>query len=94
MLGAGSLLQVLLGLVVVLALIAGAAWASRRLNRLRLGAAGSGLRVLGGLAVGARERVVLVEVGGTQLLLGVAPGRVQALHVLATPLALPEEERK
>lgn len=88
-LGAGSLLQLVLGLGLVLALIGGAAWASRRFGRLPLGP-GNGLRVLGAVAVGARERVVLVEVGEAQLLLGVAPGRVQALHVLAKPLALPQ----
>lgn len=91
--GAGSVLQVFLGLGAVLALIGAAAWASRRFGRLPFGA-GQGLRVLGGLSVGTRERVVLIEVGGTQLLVGVAPGRVQALHVLETPLAVPEGDRK
>jgi len=36
--------------------------------------------------MGTRERVVLLQVGETQLLLGVAPGRVQTLHVLDKPL--------
>ena len=49
-------------------------------------AAGGGLRILGGLSMGARERVVLLQVGDTQLLVGVAPGRVQTLHVLEQPL--------
>ena len=44
------------------------------------------IRYLGGIAVGQRERVVLIEVGGTQLLIGVAPGRVEKLHKLDTPI--------
>ena len=36
--------------------------------------------------MGARERVVLIQVGKQQMLLGVAPGRVQTLHVLDEPL--------
>ena len=38
------------------------------------------LRVVAGAAVGQRERVVVVEVGSTWLVLGVAPGSVTALH--------------
>ena len=36
--------------------------------------------VIGGSAVGQRERVVLVEVADTWLVIGVAPGHVTALH--------------
>ena len=39
----------------------------------------AGLALIG---VGARERVVLVEVEGTWLVLGVAQGRVSLLHSL------------
>lgn len=77
--------QMTLGLVVVLALIFALAWAVRRFGRVQSLPADA-LRVLGGLSIGARERVVLVKVGNTQLLLGVAPGRVQTLHVLAEPI--------
>ncbi len=85
-LGVGSYLQMLLGLFIVLALIAALAWAARRMGRLQ-GGVGDGLRVLGGLSLGSRERVVLIQAGETQILLGVAPGRVQTLHVLEEPLA-------
>ncbi len=84
--GAGALAQVALALALVLALLGGAAWLLRRLGRIP-GAGAGAVRVLGGVALGARERLVLVEVGGTQLLLGVAPGRVQTLHVLERPVA-------
>ena len=75
----GSLL-VVLGLIVVLG------WLSRRLHRLAPGTRQRALRLVDALPVGARERIVLVEVGGQQLLVGLAPGRVQTLHVLDTPI--------
>ena len=80
-----NLWQLTLGMVAVLGLILGIAWLLKRSGRFQM-AAGGGLRVLGGLSMGARERVVLLQVGETQLLLGVSPGRVQALHVLEQPL--------
>lgn len=80
-----SLWQLTLGMVAVLGLIMGIAWLLKRSGRFQM-AAGGGLRVLGGLSMGTRERVVLLQVGETQLLLGVSPGRVQTLHVLEKPL--------
>jgi flagellar protein FliO/FliZ len=83
--GAGSILQLLFGLVLVIGAIFATAFLFRRFSRLPSGVAGS-LKVLAGLSVGTRERVVLVQVGDKQLLLGVAPGRVQTLHVLEQPI--------
>lgn len=73
-----GVLQMILGLLVVLAMLAGTLWVMKRLSAPR-GSASNLLRVVGGTAVGPRERVVLVEVGTNWLVLGVAPGRVSAL---------------
>jgi flagellar protein FliO/FliZ len=83
----GSLTQLTLSLIAVVALIVGLSWA---LKRLRFGAAkGSGtIAVLEELALGPRERIVLVRVGDSQVLLGVAPGSVVSLTPLAAPLAV------
>ena len=74
----GSLWQLLLGLAIVLALVIGSLWLLKKLVTQRGEAAGL-LRVVAGTAVGTRERGVIVEVGSTWLVLGVAPGRVSAL---------------
>jgi flagellar protein FliO/FliZ len=76
----GSMLQVILGLGLVLAVMAGSAWLLRRFGGLQRRPGGGGIRVIGGSAVGQRERVVLVEVADTWLVIGVAPGHVTALH--------------
>ncbi len=91
-LGAQRVVQMAIGLAVVTGLILAAAWLLRRVLGVRSGR-GAGMRVLGALSLGARERAVLVEVGSRQLLLGVAPGRVETLHVLEEPLAIGAEER-
>jgi flagellar protein FliO/FliZ len=75
----GSMLQVMLGLGLVLAIMAGGAWLLRRFGAMPRGGAGA-IKVIGGSAVGQRERVVLIEVNDTWLVVGVAPGHVTALH--------------
>jgi flagellar protein FliO/FliZ len=78
---AGSLFQVVIGLAAVLLLIAAAAWLARRMGVSQFGAS-SLLRVVSSAAVGTRERVVVVEVGESWLVVGVAPGSVNALMTL------------
>ncbi len=83
--GVASLGQVTFALALVLAAIFAAAWAVRRMRGF--GKTGTGtLDVIADLAVGQKERAVLIRVGKTQILLGVAPGRVSMLHVLAEPV--------
>lgn len=83
---AGYLLQLVAGLLLVLCLILAFAWLLKKSGRF--GGTGRGpVKVLGGLSLGARERLVLVQVGEQQLLLGVAPGRVQTLYVLPEAVA-------
>lgn len=79
-----SLLQVLFGLGMVLAAIGGTAWLLRKLAPGQVAASGA-LRVVGGVAVGPKERVVLVDVGETRLVLGVAPGHIATLHQMPRP---------
>ncbi len=91
-LGTGGLLQVLLSLGFVLLAIVGSAWALRRLGRLP-SPSGGVLKVVATRSLGPRERVVLLQVGEEQLLLGVAPGRVEKLHRLQQRVPeVPENE--
>lgn len=80
----GGVWQVFLGLAVVLAVIAGAAWLIKRFVPGQVGAGGV-LKLVGGVMVGPKERLVLVEVGETWLLLGVTAGQVNALHTMPKP---------
>jgi flagellar protein FliO/FliZ len=84
-----NLVQLTLGMLAVLLLLGGLAWLLRRSGRFTSGVHGA-LQILGGVSMGARERIVLLQVGKQQLLVGVAPGRIQTLHVLAEPLEVAE----
>jgi len=77
----GSVLQVILSLLLVLAAVVVVAWILKRINLPQQGA-GNALKVISGVAVGQRERIVLVEVNDTWLVVGVAPGQVNALHTM------------
>ena len=78
---AGNTTSMLLGLLAVLGAVVAAGWLARRFVP-RHPAAGNALRVVAGAAVGQRERVVVVEVNSTWIVVGVAPGSVRALHSL------------
>lgn len=75
---AGSLLQVIFGLLVVLGLLAGALWVLKRVGGGRL-AGGSVVKIVGGVSVGNRERVMVIEVADQWIVIGVAPGQVSKL---------------
>ncbi|MCP4994529.1 MAG: flagellar biosynthetic protein FliO [Gammaproteobacteria bacterium] len=80
-LNAGSMSGAVLGLLLVLALILGLGWLLKRYGRLPTAGKG-GISILGGVSLGTRERAVLLQVENTRILVGVAPGRVETLHVL------------
>lgn len=90
--GAGSLAQVTLSLILVLGAVFASAWLVRRFRNF--GRPGTGaIQIVADVALGTKERAVLIQVGAQQLLLGVAPGRVNTLHVLAEPVRTDDAQR-
>ena len=76
---AASLLRTMLGLIVVLAVMAAIAWLMKRVGPVARNGSAQALRIVGGVSVGSREKVVVLEVGGRWLVVGVAPGQVNAI---------------
>jgi flagellar protein FliO/FliZ len=87
--GAGGLASVTLALLVVLAAIFAVAWVARRVRGIG-NRVGTAIDVLADIPLGPKERAVLLKVGAEQILIGVAPGRVSALHVLRQPVEVPK----
>lgn len=85
----GSIAQVVISLVLVLVAIVLAAWFLKRINLPQHGP-GNMLKVISGVAVGQRERIVLIEVKDTWLVVGVAPGQVRTLHSMPKSELPPE----
>jgi flagellar protein FliO/FliZ len=81
-----EIVRVLISLLGVVALIFFVGWLGRRAQaRVRPG--GRKIRVIETMPVGIKERIMLLEVGGTQLLVGASPtGGLRTLHVLDTPV--------
>ena len=73
------------GLLLVVFLIITIAWLIRRLGGMPM-MGGQAMKVNTVLSVGAREKVVLVDIGEKQILLGVAPGRVSHLQSFDQPV--------
>lgn len=86
-----SFVQGLIGLVVVIALLLVTLYALRRYGGRLSGASTVGMKVLSGLSVGTRERILLVEVGDTWLVVGVTSSQVRTLHTMPKG-ALPDLE--
>jgi len=73
--------QIMLSLVLVLLIIFLAAWILRRYSRFP-GVADGNLKVIGALSVGQRERILLLQVGQEQILVGVTSSKITTLHQL------------
>ena len=78
---AGNLMQTILSLMLVLAMLAGLAWLLKRFGP-RAQAGAGGLRIVGALNLGGRERIMVVEVGDQWIVVGASPGRVNALATM------------
>ena len=77
-----AILQMLLGLALIIGLLFFGAFALRKLNGGK-GYGNSGpLRVVGGLMIGPRERIVMIEVGESWIVIGIVPGQIKTLHTL------------
>lgn len=79
------LLQTLTGLVFVVCMIFALGWLARRMNLTGL-QRNQHCRILATMPVSAREKVILVDIAGQQLLLGVAPGNITTLHAFDKPV--------
>lgn len=75
----GSFVQAMLGLSLIIALLFLFAFLARKF----LGGKGfgqGGMKLLGGVALGPRERIVLIEAGDQWLVVGIVPGQIRTLH--------------
>jgi flagellar protein FliO/FliZ len=78
---AGSLLQTIFALCVVLGLLACLAWFMKRYGP-KAAAGSAHVRLVGALNLGGRERIMVVEVGDQWIVVGASPGRVNALATM------------
>jgi flagellar protein FliO/FliZ len=80
---ASAYFSVLVSLLLILGGFVLVAWLVRRW--MPQGAQSGLVKVVGATAVGPRERVVVVEIDNTWLVLGVGGGQVRPLHAMDKP---------
>jgi len=90
MLGMAAFGKTALVLIVMVGLIVLCGWLLKRFGPGQAGGAGQTLKVVASRAVGAKERVVVVELDDTWLVLGVGGGQVTKLHERPAPEPAPE----
>jgi len=78
------------GLILVVAFIFILAWLVKRFNLTQHSQNGL-LRIAASLAVGTKDRIVLLQVGEEQILLGLSPGRIEKLHTLSNPIIIEDD---
>ena len=77
----GDVVQSMLALLVVLGALMAIVWFLKRMGLARTGGVGVA-RVVGGVSVGNRERVLVIEIADQWVVVGVGPGRVNALTTM------------
>ena len=87
----GQLAQLVIGLLLVIGLIFLLAWTMRRVQRFGP-SGGKVIKIVASQALSPRDRLVLVQVGNEQVLLGMSPGRITPLHTMAEPVHMPDAE--
>lgn len=80
-----SLIQVTVALMLMVGLILGLAWLMKRFAN-PLFQQQKHLRLIASLSLGVKEKIILVEVSGKQLVLGVTPQQITSLHVIDNPV--------
>lgn len=83
--------QMLLGLLVVIGLIFALAWGLRRVQQLAP-KGGQVIKLVATQTLGPRDRLVLVQVGEEQVLLGLTAGRITPLHVMKEPVQVQQTQ--
>lgn len=79
------LVDVTLALMGIIGLIFAISWFVKRFSQGSF-SANAHIKVISAMPLGTRERIVLIEAGGQQLLLGITSTNINTLHVFEAPI--------
>ena len=86
----GSIVQVFAGLSAVLLLFGTIVFVLKRMGNFSSNTGGK-MQVVDGVSVSARDRVLLIQVGEKQVLIGVSPSGISRITTFDEPVISPEE---
>ena len=87
--GGSELLSFAASLIVVVGMIVVLGWLYSR-SRLFSGGSNNAISIVASRALGSKERLLVIDVAGKQLLVGMTSSQVQTLHVFDEPVAVAE----
>ena len=87
-----GLLQILLGLIAVLALMGVAAWLFKKMGPVNTGNKIS-VKIVGGVSIGNRERIMVVEVADQWIVVGVTANQINTLSTMPKQEKLLDESQ-
>ena len=83
-------IQILISFVVVVAFIVLLAWLMRKTGRFGSGS-GQAIKIVSSMSLGMREKIMVLNVGGENIVVGIAPGQIRTLHILNSKLEINNE---
>lgn len=89
--GGRHLVSVILALLGIIVLIFALSWFVKRFGQGGF-AQNQHIKIIATMPLGTRERIVLIEAGGQQLLLGITAAAINTLHVFNEPIVTTERE--
>ena len=85
-------MQILISFLVVIGFILFIAWFMKRTGRLGYGS-GQIIKIKSSISLGMREKILIIEVANENIVVGVAPGQIRTLHVLANGVETDNQEK-
>lgn len=77
--------KTIIGMIVVIGIIVALAWLVRRMGRMN-GLLSGEIKIVSSLSLGTREKLVLVQVGGEQFLLGATAQQINRIARIKLPI--------
>jgi flagellar protein FliO/FliZ len=88
---ADQILQIVFSLAMVVAIILGGGYLLRRTGQVKISTPGP-MKIVSSLSIGLKEKLLLVQVGETQILMAASAAGLQAVHVFAEPAVINDSE--
>jgi flagellar protein FliO/FliZ len=85
--GGGDVVSLFVSMLLIIAVIVVLGWLYSR-SRFIGGGSGDAIQIVASRALGAKERLLVVEVADQQLLVGMTASGVQTLHVFDKPIQI------
>jgi flagellar protein FliO/FliZ len=83
--GGGDVVSLFVSMLIIIAVIVVLGWLYSR-SRFVGGGSADAIRIVASRALGAKERLLVIEVADQQLLVGMTASGMQTLHVLDQPI--------